>query len=99
MAEETFGVNKIITYHCGMKKIKPTYPIEKPQITSLYGSHTNTSFKCKGKKSTYVCSHNDCGYSSRIFMWVNTTRLNYMESHNCPVHGDTLVNVGTAAKL
>lgn len=84
----------------GKKKIKPNLPKEHIPNRRFYGSHSDTSSKSYNKKTNYICSHYDCGYSCRQWIW-SITKSNKMSvsSTKCPTHGDTLINVGNGATI
>lgn len=82
-------------------KLKPK-KIPKDKHIWLYwtGSHSRGSFNGMGKKTNLICSNVNCGYNTRL--WKNNPiKANKISksSHNCPIHGNILIDVGDGAVI
>ncbi len=74
--------------------------IEKKEVNRVfYGSNSNTAGKAYNKKTNLICSNQNCGYNSRIWICKFDPNKNSVSSHKCPKHGDTMVNVGNGSKI
>lgn len=88
------------------KKIAPRYrEYIKPERV-FYGNNSNTWAKGYNKKTTFICSNPECGYSTRVWiaygMWglgSSSSNKHSCSSQKCPKHGDTLVNIGNGSKV
>jgi hypothetical protein len=64
-----------------------------------YGSNSNTSGKSMNKKTNLICSNPKCNYSSRVWIWKFNPNKISVSSITCPIHGNTMINVGNGSNL
>lgn len=80
--------------------LEEEFPEKEKRTRSFYGSNSNTSGKAFNKKTNYICTVEECGYSSRVWIWrSNFNTISSNQSTHCPEHGDTMINVGNACEI